>query len=469
MSAHSVGRRPLPVLRPFRLQRANDQLDRVAELLFGVTMASLAALIVTNAGAVILEFHSSLPVTEALTAILALQVAVHQLRRWRAGVLDLRHLRAVVVVFGAYVAVTLASTLWAAEPDVALASVVGTVTDFAIVGVLIVAVRDERDVRWILGGLLAGAGVIAVVVALQTATGNYDQTLGGFAQSSVAHIAGDTDDLRAVGPFEDPNFFAQMMVSMVPLAIALAMAGVSGRVRIVGAVLAATMILTVVTTFSRGALLALVAVVGAMIYRYRANRTVIATAVGLGIITLLALPAEYTARITALTEVLGDGGAAGAEDPSLQGRTSEMTAAVQMFSDRPLAGVGYGNYPELYQDYSPWIGLDPRRESREAHSFYLEIASETGVLGIGVLTIGLALARARIVRGRRQLEAVHATHGLLMLDALGLALIAFLMTSVFLHGAYPRVFWLLFGLALIAPWPVRFREEAPTSAAEVAS
>jgi hypothetical protein len=32
--------------------------------------------------------------------------------------------------------------------------------------------------------------------------------------------------------------------------------------------------------------------------------------------------------------------------------------------------------------------------------------------------------------------------------------VGFLVTSVFLHGAYPRLFWLLLGLALIAPWPI---------------
>ena len=136
-------------------------------------------------------------------------------------------------------------------------------------------------------------------------------------------------------------------------------------------------------------------------------------------------------------------------EPALVGRAGSVVPPLDPHtSGRPLGGVGYGNYPELYQDYSPWIGLDPRREPREAHSLYLEVASETGVLGLGVLTIGLALARALIVRGRRQLGAVGATSGLLMLDALGLALIAFLITSVFLHGAYPRVFWLLFGASV---------------------
>ena len=43
-----------------------------------------------------------------------------------------------------------------------------------------------------------------------------------------------------------------------------------------------------------------------------------------------------------------------------------------MFGDYPIFGVGPGNYPLHYLDYSQEIGLDPRLEQREAHSLYLE-------------------------------------------------------------------------------------------------
>lgn len=461
MSAHSLAGAPLPAGWPRSRRVVITRLDRMSALAFRVSLACLAAAIVTNAGAVILEHHGALPVTEVLMAVIAAQTVAHHVRRWRDGLADLSHLRAVAVVFGAYVVAALASTLWAADVAAAVAGVVQLVTDMAIVGVLILAIRDERDVRFILGGLLAGAGVIAVLVAVQTVTGSFDQTFGGFAEASVAHIAGETDDLRATGPYEDPNFFAQTMVSMLPFAVALAVAPTAApHLRVAGAVIAVTMTITVVQTFSRGALLALVAVLGAMIYRFRSHRFVLRGAVAVAVLAMVALPAEYTARITAIGEVVAGGGAAGAEDPSLQGRASEMTAALQMLTDRPAGGVGYANYPVLYQRYSPWIGLDPRREPREAHSLYLEIASETGIAGLGVFAIGVALARARIVRARRQLQAAGSEANLLMLDAVGLALVAFLMTSVFLHGAYPRMLWLLLGLALIAPWPILQRPRA---------
>lgn len=429
------------------------RVDRLSALVYRGSLAVLALMIVTNAGAVIAANVGGVPATEAMVGLVGLQVLAHHARGVRDGVTDLTRLRAFVVVFGAYLATALASTLWAVDPDVALEGVVALATNMTIAGVLVLAIRDERDLWWILGGLLAGAGGIAAMVTLQTVTGAYEQDFFGFAGASVAHIAGETDDIRATGPYEDPNFFAQMMVAMVPLAAGLAMLRVDRRIRLLGAGLAGLMAVTVVLTFSRGALLALMAVGVALVYRHRRNRAVVRGAVVLGIVVLFALPGEYTARLTALGEVF-DGGAASADDPSLQGRTSEMQAALQMFADRPAGGVGYANYPDLYLQYSPWIGLDPRREPREPHSLYLEIAAETGILGLGVFAIGLALARARIVRGRRHLVAVGSELNVAALDAIGLALIAYLMTAVFLHGAYPRVFWLLLGIALIAPWPI---------------
>lgn len=453
MSAHS-GPPALPAVGwPRTSRKATTRMDRVGALLYRGSLATLALLVVTNGGAVIAE-RSSLPVTESLIMLIGLQALARTYRRWRDGLADLTHLRAFAAVYGAYLATALASTLWAHDVEAALSGVVALATNMAIAAVLVVAIRDERDVRWILGGLLTGAAVIAVLTTAQTVTGSFEQDFFGFARASVAHIEGDTDDVRAAGPFEDPNFFAQMMVSMVPLAATVALLRFDRRIRIAGALLTMLMAVTVVLTFSRGALLALVAIAGAMVYRYRSNRMVVRAAIMLSILAFFALPSEYTARLTAVGDVLSGGGAEQSDDPSLQGRSSEMRAAVLMFLDRPAGGVGYANYPELYLQYSPRIGLDTRREMREAHSLYLEIASETGILGFGVFTIGLALARARIVRARRQLAAAGSEHNLLMLDAIGLALVGFLVTSVFLHGAYPRLFWLLLGLALVAPWPI---------------
>ncbi|WP_410964468.1 O-antigen ligase family protein, partial [Salmonella sp. SAL4447] len=48
----------------------------------------------------------------------------------------------------------------------------------------------------------------------------------------------------------------------------------------------------------------------------------------------------------------------------------------------PLLGVGPGNYQHNFQTYSRRLDLWPRQEDRQAHSLYLEIAAERGVIGL---------------------------------------------------------------------------------------
>ena len=66
-----------------------------------------------------------------------------------------------------------------------------------------------------------------------------------------------------------------------------------------------------------------------------------------------------------------------------------MIVGLQMFADHPILGVGLGNYPLLYQQYSQRLGIDLRSEIRQAHNLYLEVAAETGLLGL--LSFGLLL------------------------------------------------------------------------------
>ena len=88
-------------------------------------------------------------------------------------------------------------------------------------------------------------------------------------------------------------------------------------------------------------------------------------------------------------------------DVSIRGRASEALAAVAMFRDEPLGGVGYGAYDRNYVEYSTPVGLDPRREERAAHSLYLEIAAELGLVGVvgaaGAAAVFWGASRRRVV------------------------------------------------------------------------
>jgi len=114
-----------------------------------------------------------------------------------------------------------------------------------------------------------------------------------------------------------------------------------------------------------------------------------------------------------------------------------------MFADHPVVGVGPGDYPKLYRDYTRRIGSDPRYQ-REPHSLPLQIAAEQGLAGIaGWIGAGLLLIRLAVSR-RIWREPV----GLTLLVAIG----TYLLGSLFLHGSQLRVLYLMAGTLIALAW-----------------
>jgi hypothetical protein len=104
-----------------------------------------------------------------------------------------------------------------------------------------------------------------------------------------------------------------------------------------------------------------------------------------------------------------------------------------------------------FQGYTLRLNTMPRGEKRDAHSLYLEIAAEKGIVGLSVFALVLWIAVRNLWRARAAfLEAeLHEYKGIT--EALGLGLFGFLLAGVFLHLSYPQYFWLLIGIALSMP------------------
>jgi len=119
-----------------------------------------------------------------------------------------------------------------------------------------------------------------------------------------------------------------------------------------------------------------------------------------------------------------------------------------MFNDHPVVGVGYGNFEIHYPRYAQSLALDGRSEERQAHSLYLEVAAETGVVGLLAFGLLLAAALASVQQARTAFAEEGRTRDSHMATAFGIALLGYLVASVFLHLTYPRYFWLILGIAL---------------------
>ena len=85
---------------------------------------------------------------------------------------------------------------------------------------------------------------------------------GGLARVKQAHIFGRHFEPRIAGPVGDPNFFAQMLIPAVPIALLLAQSASSVREKALAFGSAAVVTAAVVLTYSRGGALALGVVLG---------------------------------------------------------------------------------------------------------------------------------------------------------------------------------------------------------------
>ena len=142
---------------------------------------------------------------------------------------------------------------------------------------------------------------------------------------------------------------------------------------------------------------------------YRSNAALLGLAIGLAAMALLTRNLRMGAALASLLAgVLVVDGLTGF---ALLGKFAQLTvwanrlplwqAAWHMFLDAPLLGQGPGGFSVMYDTYAstgdlpPWVHLDPRH-APWAHSLYLELLAERGLLGL-LAALAAFAAAARIL------------------------------------------------------------------------
>jgi putative inorganic carbon (HCO3(-)) transporter len=321
--------------------------------------------------------------------------------------------------------------------------------DFIGYGLTVVALVALLDrpiwLRRALWTVVIAGGTLAILSVIQAVTGMYGSDFAGFA---VAKSEG-AGTFRVGGPL-DPNFFGQVLVATAILALYLALSTRDRDGRGLGLAMFAVCVAASGLTGSRGALVAGTAAFFMVLLLGPIPRgRVAATGALVVIAALLFLPAGLKARVglpISSADSLQVATVTKGSESAIQGRESENLAALEMFRDHPILGVGPGNYPLHYLDYSEQIGLDPRLAPRDAHSLYLGTLAETGIVGACALLAVLWLALRGAWRARLKLGGGDA----LMAEGVFVALMSFLVAGLFLHAAYARYLWMMVGLGLVA-------------------
>ncbi len=352
---------------------------------------------------------------------------------------------------GGYVLVGCSALLYARDQVLATAGVETLFKDVAVVLIIVVLLQRGVQLRAAVWSLIAAGIFLGSLSVYQQITGAYTNNFGGFAQAVVEHIVGELNHFRTAGPLT-PNFYALILVALVPLALDRFWHETRLVLRLLAGWAVAVGLLSILFTFSRGGFLALIVVLGLMLLRYRPRPLTMVVTSALLVLLLLLAPANYQERMLTMVEalpLLGESQVLG--EVSFRGRLSEVTVAAQMFADHPFLGVGYDNFDVYYLDYSQYLGLDTRREERQAHSLFLEIAAETGLVGISTFLLLLMGLAHSIRRARRTFQASGQQSYIYLVDALAISMLGYLTGSLFLHAAFPRYFWLLTALILALP------------------
>lgn len=264
-----------------------------------------------------------------------------------------------------------------------------------------------RFLRWL--GISATAMAVFGLVQLFTANGNYFWFYEHPYRTTVGYLCGS---------FMNRNHFASFLVlGVVPLAAWLIEslrdnANPSGKERaasaramsivplVIGGALA-IVIFAIVLSLSRGGILALLTalVVGGAIYaRFGlVDSKQCAAVLGLAVVVVSLLSVYgydiVARRLSSLTQ-----GSMEAIDNS-HGRRQIWAANIAAFRDGGLLGAGVGAHRMIYPVYLP---RSFPTEYTHAESGYLQVATETGVVGVVLLLSALGLCVSWCARMLRQ-------------------------------------------------------------------
>jgi O-antigen ligase len=410
----------------------------------------LVFMIYTRLSDVLVNFHGAPSIAKFYIPLLILLIMV----RWVLYNDQLQGLERTIIII-AYGFIGLASMLYAADPTRVTGALSDFVKDAIIVFVVITLINTGKTLHHVIWTLLAAGIFLGTISVYQQLTGTFDNPYWGFGQAKIGNIVGETSDYRVGGPGLGANTYAQFLLILVPLALDRMWREQSQLGRVLAIYALSVCLLTIFFTFSRGAFVALVMVLAIMlVYRPPRLRFIILTVL-IGILLLRFLPNQYTARLLTLTQLRVESTEQNLADSSFRGRFSENASAWMMFNDHPILGVGLNNFKVHYQSYARNLGLDPRREERSPHSFYLEIASELGVMGLIWLAALQWVAFRSLYEARRDFIAAQKPQYADIALAFGVGILSFLFTGIFLHVSHPRYLWLIYGIALAMPHAAR--------------
>ncbi len=337
----------------------------------------------------------------------------------------------------ALLAVTLVSALFSYSPRAAMIRFAGSwiiLTLYLVAGWLDSPNRLERSLRL----SLVPAAIFGAYGILQHFTGWNLFGAGGGTLHSL-DFAGRTVYFPR-GGFSHYQTYANVFFILFCLCFGLA-AGSTGRQRIIRGAATVFLGIVVVFTFTRGIWLALLAALAIFSWIFARRATAAIAGIGAAVILVsMLIPSSLRTRALSMAD-------AGTNVE----RLLLWETTWNMLRDRPLLGVGIGNY-RLAQGAYVREEVPLLMTGTHAHNIWLQAAVERGVLGmLALLWVSATLLR-EAVRAVRMLRPVggmaHALAAAAVAALAGFFIDGFVQNN-FGDSQVAMLFWLVAGIVVV--------------------
>lgn len=264
---------------------------------------------------------------------------------------------------------------------------------------------------------------ITLAIALVTVKGGYWAVMSGFHD-------------RVYGPpgssYADNNEFAIAVTMIIPL---LVLWWHEARDKSLRWVISGTIALSyaaVLSSWSRGALLSLIAVTLLLVWHSRRKLLFLPVLLLAVVLVFISLPETWFGRMETIFNYQGEG--------SAQGRLEAWKIGFDFVREKPVFGGGFEGW--IYATLSTG-------GSRDWHNAYLEIATEHGLVGLALWILLLLGSMTSLTRLAMQSKSRGYEWAYTYSTMLRASLMGYAVGAVFLGIAYWELLYWLIGIAVI--------------------
>ncbi len=253
-------------------------------------------------------------------------------------------------------------------------------------------------------------------------------SFGLFIAKDLPFLIATGGQYRLYGPADsmiaDNNDFGLALNMTVPLFFFLARTEPNRKMKRILYALFLISIPAVFFTYSRGALVGLIAVAGFMFLQMRRRLALVPVIVLAAVLGVVFAPQAWRDRMSTLDS--------GTLDPSAMERINAWTFSWRLAGDSPITGGGFDTFtPDLFKRYAP-----DTRDVHGPHSIYFGVLAEHGFPGLFLYMTLVVAAFYSTFKIARRARLYGDDRALAYSHMFRLSMVGFLTSGLFLGRAY---------------------------------